>query len=61
VVLGAVVEKLTGMNYFDYVRERVFRPPGMSHTDSYAIDDVVPNLAVGYARYDHDPLGIGPS
>jgi CubicO group peptidase (beta-lactamase class C family) len=60
VVLGAVVEKLTGMNYFDYVRERIFRPLGMSHTDSYAIDDVVPNLAVGYARFEDDPLGIGP-
>jgi Beta-lactamase len=47
VVLGAVVEKLTGMSYFDYVRERIFRPLGMSHTDSYAIDDVVPNLGRG--------------
>ncbi len=60
VVLGTVVEKLTGMSYFDYVRERIFRPLGMSHTDSYAIDDVVPNLAVGYARYEDDPLGISP-
>ena len=60
VVLGAIVEKLTGLSYFDYVRERIFHPLGMSHTDSYAIDDVVPNLAVGYARYEDDPLGIGP-
>ena len=60
VVLGAIVEKLSGLNYFDYVRERIFRPLGMSHTDSYAIDDAVPNLAVGYARYEDDPLGIGP-
>jgi D-alanyl-D-alanine carboxypeptidase len=60
VVLGAVIEKLTGRSYFDYVRERIFRPLGMTHTDSYAIDDVVPDLAVGYARYEDDPLGIGP-
>jgi CubicO group peptidase (beta-lactamase class C family) len=60
VVLGAVVEKLTGLSYFDYVRERIFLPLGMSSTDSYAIDDVVPNLGVGYARYEDDPLGIGP-
>jgi CubicO group peptidase (beta-lactamase class C family) len=59
VVLGAVVEKLSGQNYFDYVRERIFRPLELSGTDSYAIDDVVPNLAVGYARYEDDPLGIG--
>lgn len=58
-MLGAIVEKLTAMSYFDYVRERIFQPLGMSSTDSYAIDDVVPNLAVGYARYEDDPLGIG--
>lgn len=60
VVLGAVIEKLTGMSYFDYVRERIFHPLGMDDTDSYAIDDVVPGLAVGYARFEDDPLGIGP-
>jgi CubicO group peptidase (beta-lactamase class C family) len=60
VVLGAVIEKLTGMNYFDYVRGRIFLPLGMRNTDSYAIDDVVPNLAVGYARFEDDPLAIGP-
>ena len=60
VVLGAIVERLTGMSYFDYVRERIFRPLAMPNTDSYAVDDVVPNLAVGYARYEDDPLGVGP-
>jgi D-alanyl-D-alanine carboxypeptidase len=60
VVLGAVVERLTGMSYFDYVRQRIFAPLKMRDTDSWAIDDVVPNLAVGYARFEDDPLGIGP-
>jgi CubicO group peptidase (beta-lactamase class C family) len=60
VVLGAIVERLTGMSYFDYVRERIFAPLDMRDTDSWAIDDVVPNLAVGYARFEDDPLGIGP-
>ena len=60
VVLGAIVEKLTGVSYFDYVRERIFQPLGMSSTDSWAIDDVVPNRALGYARFEDDPLGIGP-
>jgi D-alanyl-D-alanine carboxypeptidase len=40
--------------------ERIFHPLGMQSTESSAIDDVVPNLAVGYARYEDDPLGIGP-
>ena len=59
-VLGAIVERLTGVSYFDYVRERIFRPLDMKDTDSWAIDDVVSNLAVGYARFEDDPLGIGP-
>jgi D-alanyl-D-alanine carboxypeptidase len=61
VVLGAIVEKLSGQNYFDYVREHVFAPAGMKDTDSYAMDEVVPNLAVGYTRFGgNDPLGIDP-
>jgi CubicO group peptidase (beta-lactamase class C family) len=60
VVLGAVIERAAGKNYFDFVRERIFARAGMVDTDSYAIDEVVPDLAVGYARFEDDPLGIGP-
>ncbi|MCI0587234.1 MAG: beta-lactamase family protein [Planctomycetes bacterium] len=60
VVLGAVIERISGESYFDYVRERVFEPSGMGDTDSYAIDEVVPSLAVGYARFEDDPLGVDP-
>jgi CubicO group peptidase (beta-lactamase class C family) len=61
VVLGAIVEKLSGQNYFDYVREHIFAPAGMKDTGSYAMDEVVANLAVGYTRFGgDDPLGIDP-
>ncbi|HEX8152077.1 MAG TPA: serine hydrolase domain-containing protein, partial [Thermoanaerobaculia bacterium] len=50
VVLGLVIEKLTGASYYDYVREHVFKPAGMTSTDSYFADAVVPNRAVGYTR-----------
>lgn len=48
VVLGAIVEKVTGERYDDYVREHVYAPAGMKDTAAYAIDERVPNLAVGY-------------
>ena len=50
IVLGAVVEKVSGRDYYDYVRENIFRPAGMSNTDSYDADASVPNLAEGYTR-----------
>jgi D-alanyl-D-alanine carboxypeptidase len=50
VLLGAIVEKVSGQNYYDYVRERIFVPAGMKDTDSYETDDPVANLASGYTR-----------
>lgn len=50
IVLGAIVERLTGQSYYDYVRERVFRPAGMNDTDSYETDAGVRDLASGYTR-----------
>ncbi|HEX4441682.1 MAG TPA: serine hydrolase domain-containing protein [Thermoanaerobaculia bacterium] len=52
VVLGLIVEKASGRDYFDYVRERIFAPAGMKSTDASSPDAVVPNLAVGYTRDD---------
>ena len=37
-VLGAVVEKLSGQDYFTYVREHVYAPAGMKDTDAYEMD-----------------------
>jgi CubicO group peptidase (beta-lactamase class C family) len=47
-LLGAVVEKVSGQDYFEYVREHVYRPAGMTDTDAYEMDRDTPNLAIGY-------------
>ncbi|HZS10587.1 MAG TPA: serine hydrolase domain-containing protein [Blastocatellia bacterium] len=49
-VLGKVIEKVTGQSYFDYVRENIYKPAGMTNTDCYELDRVTPNLAVGYEK-----------
>ncbi|MEP7336242.1 MAG: serine hydrolase [Acidobacteriota bacterium] len=52
IVLGAIIEKITGQTYFDYVRDHIFKPAGMTSTDSYFSDAKTPNLAEGYRRND---------
>jgi CubicO group peptidase (beta-lactamase class C family) len=47
-LLGKVIESASGMDYFDYVRERIAKPAGMINTDAYELDRVNRNLAVGY-------------
>lgn len=53
-VLGAIVQKVSGQDYFDYVREHIYKPAGMIHTDAYELDRDIPNLAVGYTREGMD-------
>ena len=60
IVLGAIVERHSGESYFDYVRKHIFWPAGMNNTDSYELTEVVPNLAVGYAHFEDDPMGADP-
>ena len=59
VTLGAVVEKISGMSWFDYVRARVFAPAGMTDTGWPSLDEVAPGRAVGYRFGEDDPLGFG--
>jgi CubicO group peptidase (beta-lactamase class C family) len=59
-VLGAIVEKLSGQRYEDYLRDHVWRVAGMRHTD-HAGDGRGPDRAIGYLRLSEtDPLGVEP-
>jgi CubicO group peptidase (beta-lactamase class C family) len=50
ILLGVVIEKVTGQSYYDYVREHIFKPAGMTSTDSLPENEPVPGRAVGYMR-----------
>lgn len=49
-LLGVIVEKVSGQNYYDYVREHVFKPAGMNSTDSLPESEAVPGRSVGYTK-----------
>jgi CubicO group peptidase (beta-lactamase class C family) len=48
VLLGLIVEKASGQSYYDYVRDHVFRPAGMTDTDFIELEKDPPNLADGF-------------
>lgn len=50
VVLGLIVEAVSGESYYDYVQRRIFEPAGMTSSGFFESDKVVPDVAVGHTR-----------
>jgi CubicO group peptidase (beta-lactamase class C family) len=53
-LLGIIVEKVSGEDYYDYVRKHVFTPAGMTSTDSLPEDQSVSRRSVGYTKMAGD-------
>ncbi|HCN83922.1 MAG TPA: serine hydrolase [Sphingobacteriaceae bacterium] len=51
-ILGAIIEKVSGMSYADFMKVNVFKPAGMIHTAVYskAVYDKIPVDVVGHDR-----------
>ncbi len=49
-LLGAIIERVTGKSYYDYVAERIHAPAQMTATGSVPEDALVPERSVGYMR-----------
>lgn len=50
VILGLVIEKLSGMDYYEYVRKHVYAPARMTRAAHYLRNDAEAGFAVGYER-----------
>ena len=50
-LLGLVVEKASGQDYYAYVREHIYKPAGMTSTDSLPEDQIVADRSVGYTKF----------
>jgi len=52
ILLGLVIENASGVSYYDYVKEHVYKPAGMERTDSLPEEEDVPDRAIGYTWID---------
>src|SRR5215469_5311047 len=50
ILLGAVIEKVSGQSYYDYVREHVYEPAGMTSSGSEPENEALPQRSIGYTR-----------
>ncbi len=50
ILLGAIIEKVSGKKYADFVQERIFTPLGMKDTRYDVTEQVIPRRAAGYVK-----------
>jgi D-alanyl-D-alanine carboxypeptidase len=50
ILLGRVIEKVTGQSYYDYVRQHIYKPAGMTRSGSLPEDQAVPGRSIGYTK-----------
>ena len=60
IVLGLLIERLSGENYYEYVRRHIYEPAGMTETGSWRVDRWPANTALGYTRGGQDAPADAP-
>ncbi len=48
ILLGLIIEKASGISYFDYIRKNIFKKADMKDTDFLSLDKVCDRVAEGY-------------
>jgi len=50
ILLGRVIERVTGQSYYDYVQQHIYKPAGMTRSGSLPEDQAVPGRSIGYTK-----------
>ena len=50
-LLGVLIEKVSGQSYYDYVRDHIYKPAGMTGTASEPEEQTVVDRSIGYTRF----------
>lgn len=58
--LGAIVAQVSGQSYYDYVRENIFSPAGMSSTGFYTKAELLSDANVAHPYATQRQNGSGP-
>lgn len=49
-LLGVIIQRVSGQDYYEYVRQHVYAPAGMTSTDSLPEEQAVAKRSVGYMK-----------
>ncbi len=50
VVLGGLIERVSGEDYYAYIQKHVYAPSGMTRSGHFVNDSLPPRTAIGYTR-----------
>lgn len=51
-ILGLIIEKISGMNYNEFIRKNIFEKTGMHNTYFYGEENQIPFMTIGYDGRD---------
>ena len=57
-VLGAILEKVSGMSYREYLKKQILVPAGMSDSGIFYPEEPVPDRAIGYSKIDENEYKV---
>jgi CubicO group peptidase (beta-lactamase class C family) len=53
VLLGLIIEQLSGQTYGDFIEQNIFKPLGMKHSCYEIVQQIIPDRVSGYAKTEH--------